>query len=1059
MNLMRDQSDALEQLRNGEGHLATSTAARTLASGVTDQPLLRLDILRSLQLHRKLALGVVLAGILLAVAYLLSLWPIYTAQALIYIQPAPPRVMDSGNAMARWPFDTNTYDTYIAQQVASMTRPDVLTNALHKLDPGSWQKKTENDQAAAERLGKTIEVGRMGTTYQVSITARASKAALAAKLANAVAASYLESASKEIRSGDKERLAMLRQEKENVQKELAADRAEQLQLNKQLGVQAVANGAPALLDEDLSRVHDELVKARAASDEAAAKLVSLNSGKASDSVALDAEADKVIAEDPGLSSLKVTLFQRRGNLVSQMSNLTPNNPQFKQDTEELAKIDKSLESVQKDLRAKASVRIQQRLHTDLDRTAGVESRLNSQLGQLSAAAAGATPKMQRLNDLGTDIVRLQSRYSTVEEQFRNLTMDDSVPSASYLAAAALPPLHATRSSVLRNSAVIALAGIFLALGVAVGANKLDQKVYIASDVEQVLGFKPMAVLPDFQQVSDGVAEEHMLRLAAGIDYARQQGNLKSCIFTGTDSGTGTTTVATRVRSMLDAMGRSTVLVDASGTPPPPPQSRPGSGPHEAPNQLAAQRGSRSTAILQELEDESQEESLVLTDTAPLAVSAETEYLARFVDAAIVVVESGVTTRTQLRDTATTLQRLDVAAVGFVLNRVGLEKADAAFRKSVRAVEQHLRAQSRSYSRRTERSRPRPAAAPPAEEMAKEEAPAPPAEAKVKQPIVTPAPASHTAAPHVPELAAATPVEQLPFRQRVPRTPRVEEYAEAAVPAAEAFIHQRSQARQAEIPLPVEPEPSVSAPQDQETIAVPPFRPRESQGYVAVPPLPVASVPVREPEPAPAPTPGPAPVARPYVSAPPEQSWERVSNRFDEIKPQPAQQPVQQAPDQAEPPYDAATRMSGLRSLIFSLGQKNVNRPTETWAQEAQAQPPALPPQERAAYARPYTPAPVPQERPAYAHPYAPVEPPQERPPYARPYPPPPDRQDRSDPSSTLVTAPPEFLPPKPMVETTEADSDRTWTGGTSAARRDRRDAYDDVDILPSWRGQYKKKKK
>jgi hypothetical protein len=204
-----------------------------------------------------------------------------------------------------------------------------------------------------------------------------------------------------------------------------------------------------------------------------------------------------------------------------------------------------------------------------------------------------------------------------------------------------------------------------------------------------------------------------------------------------------------------------------------------------------------------------------------------------------------------------------------------------------------------------------------------------------------------------------------------------------------------------------------------------------------------------------------------VSAPPEQSWERISSRFDDVKPQPAPQPApqpvqQQAqePQQAEAPYDAATRMSGLRSLIFSLGQKNLNRQTEAWTQEAQAQPPVQPPLEHAAYAHPYAPVEPAQERPPYARPFPPVEPAPERPPYERPYPPPPpvDRQNPSF-SSTLVTAPPEFLPPKPMVETTDADRDNTWTGGTSAARRDRRDAYDDVDILPSWRGQYKKKKK
>ena len=83
---------------------------------------------------------------------------------------------------------------------------------------------------------------------------------------------------------------------------------------------------------------------------------------------------------------------------------------------------------------------------------------------------------------------------------------------------------------------------------------------------------------------------------------------------------------------------------------------------------------------------------MLTDTAPLLISAETEYLARFVDCAIVVVESGVTTRAQFLAAVNTLQRLEVAAVGFVLNRVKLGMADPAFRRSVQDIEKHQHAQ-------------------------------------------------------------------------------------------------------------------------------------------------------------------------------------------------------------------------------------------------------------------------------------------------------------------------------------------------------------------------------
>jgi Mrp family chromosome partitioning ATPase len=153
------------------------------------------------------------------------------------------------------------------------------------------------------------------------------------------------------------------------------------------------------------------------------------------------------------------------------------------------------------------------------------------------------------------------------------------------------------------------------------------------------------------------------------------------------------------------MGRPTVLVDASGAPAAEIHS---SLPRaqDVPGLVPVERATRPSALLQQMaeESETQEESLVLTDTAPLPVSAETEYLARFVDFAIIVIESGKTTRRELREAAITLQRLDVAAVGFVLNRVGLAKADPAFRASVQAIEKHLEAQASRNGYQQESSR-------------------------------------------------------------------------------------------------------------------------------------------------------------------------------------------------------------------------------------------------------------------------------------------------------------------------------------------------------------------
>ena len=1182
MSQLFGQSAPMESLHPGEAALGPPSAAmRPIPAANAEQAFFRLDVLRSLQLHRRLALGIALAGLALAVVYFFGMWPVYLAESVVYVQPAPSKVIDQGGA-ARWPFDSNTYESYIQQQMMNVTGTDVLTGALHKLGPGIWRGKSESEQAAVERLRRSIEVTREGASYQFSIGVHASKPAIAAQLANAVTASYIERASGEQKAGDAQRLAMLHEERERVQKELTADRAEQEALNKQLGQAAIGTATPDHYDDDITRIRAELVKARADHDEAAARFTSMGAGNGPSSKSLDAAADEVVASDAGLVSMKTSLNGRRAALITQMANLTPNHPLYKQDEAELAQINASLESMMNDLRAKAAERIQLRLRADLERTAAVEAHLNAQLGQLTGAAGGATSKLQRSSDLVADIARLQTRFTAVDEQWRNLMLEDGAPGAAFLSTPAVAPLHPAKSGVLRNAVLIAFAGLLFGILAAVAARKMDPKVYIAADVEQILGFAPMAQLPDFDEVSDGVADEYLLRLSAAIEHARQQGNLKNCIFTGTGPGTGVTTVVTRVREMLEAMGRATLLVDASGTPPPAPRAnaaesgQPGGQPGGQ-ALITTQRGSRSTALLQQMAEETgtQEASLVLTDAAPLVVSAETEYLARFVDCAIVVIESGATTRTQLREVASTLQRLDVAAVGFVLNRVGLKKADPAFRLSVRAIEDHLDAQNRSLSRRTVRSQPYAAEASPAAGQYSEgtaaNAPAEPAAPKpvaeaaslatsqavpeqlfVPAKPATPKPvteATSLATPQVvpeqlfvpAELVVPKPVAEatslptlqavpeqlfvpaepvvpkpvaeatsLPTPQAVPEqlfvpaepiapkpvaeaasrpTPRVVAeqlfmQAEPAAPkrVAEATSLPTPQAvpEQLFVPAePVAPKPVAEATSRSTSPVVPkrllvptepsPVPPRASrmpqvqgskpQVQESIQPLPkpvedlpwwladlfpqpdasaTAALPqpeeVREPQPAvTAPRPVPAEPERQAEQPPmqhwvlPAQSWERVPSIHDIAKAEAATEAPRE-PEPEEASSHPASRLGGLRNLLSGLGMKNL-RKKKAEQGEPDAEPVREPDQgtERTVYAQTVAPAPntvtVTGTSAAGASP-------------------------------SLVTAQPEFLPPGPPVETTDKENSRE---SSFVTYRDRPDVYDGVQILPSRRGQYKRR--
>ena len=48
-------------------------------------------------------------------------------------------------------------------------------------------------------------------------------------------------------------------------------------------------------------------------------------------------------------------------------------------------------------------------------------------------------KMQRANDLASDIARLQNRYAEVDNQWHNLMAEDRAPTAAFLSSAAVAP--------------------------------------------------------------------------------------------------------------------------------------------------------------------------------------------------------------------------------------------------------------------------------------------------------------------------------------------------------------------------------------------------------------------------------------------------------------------------------------------------------------------------------------------------------------------------------------------------------------------------------------------
>jgi Mrp family chromosome partitioning ATPase len=79
----------------------------------------------------------------------------------------------------------------------------------------------------------------------------------------------------------------------------------------------------------------------------------------------------------------------------------------------------------------------------------------------------------------------------------------------------------------------------------------------------------------------------------------------------------------------------------------------------------------------------------LIDAAPILISAETEYLARFADVTILIAEASNTTKAQLIRASRLLERLQIRGMAVIINKIAYRRVNRATREDVNAFETRM----------------------------------------------------------------------------------------------------------------------------------------------------------------------------------------------------------------------------------------------------------------------------------------------------------------------------------------------------------------------------------
>ena len=272
-----------------------------------------IDILRSLRIHALAATLVTLLTFILGLAVLIRHHLVYAATSVVYVSPTFPATL-SPDREQEYP-----YESYIAEQINSVTRYDVIADALRKLKPGLVQKPGESEELAVARLQKRLSVARNGLTYQMYITVQGGSPDNLAEIVNTVTNSYIRKMKGEEFYGRDERLETLKQARDKVQSDLNTALQEQARLSQALGVAVIGSDSDQL-DTQVAKLRTDLTSAHEQRIQAEAELNSLENGTSgTSSPALDAAADEIIASDPSLLALRSSMSQKRVLLLDQLA--------------------------------------------------------------------------------------------------------------------------------------------------------------------------------------------------------------------------------------------------------------------------------------------------------------------------------------------------------------------------------------------------------------------------------------------------------------------------------------------------------------------------------------------------------------------------------------------------------------------------------------------------------------------------------------------------------------------------------------------------------------------
>ncbi len=562
-------------------------------------------------------------------------------------------------------------------------------------------ERAEMDLVVSNLLAKTGAF-RIGTTYGIQITADSHDPALAASIANEIADQYLVEQLDAKFEATRRANAWIEDQLSDLRVEL--NEAESLVEAYRSASGLFATGATTLNEQQMTDLNAQLIVQRADLAEREARLASIRSlAQSGGSADVSGEA----LQSPVINELRRQQAEINREKADLENRYLPNHPEIQRINREFANTNAQIET---EIR-----RIVSNLESEVTISRQRLNSLERNLSSMRATLAENNRASVRLRELERNAEASRTTYETYLERYKQIDDQEDLAEADarILSRATVPGAPSFPKTSLNLVIGIILGGMIGALLVII-IEALNSQISTGEDIESnfkvpFLGNFPQITGPGKKSPGDYVVSnpmsnyaEALRNLRASLMFADLDATVKTVAITSSQPDEGKSTLTYGLGRMSAMSGSKTLIVDGDFRRRQMSSNSVGDAPKYGFLEYLFGECSIEEAVIKDektdldilpltvdrhtprdvfgskvfdemLESLKGRYDLIVFDTGPILLMAETRVLAGKVDQTVVVARWLKTNRAALKETLSILTDFGANVTGIALNRVDMSK--------------------------------------------------------------------------------------------------------------------------------------------------------------------------------------------------------------------------------------------------------------------------------------------------------------------------------------------------------------------------------------------------